>query len=63
MKSLIELESEDCRYPFGDETFLFCGEVKREKSSYCEFHHRLCWIKPASNAPKARKYHGTDFAA
>ena len=62
MKSLLDLEPEDCRYPFGDETIMFCGEARIEKSSYCEFHHRLCGVKPISNAPKARVYHGTDFS-
>lgn len=35
----------DCRYPFGDPRdadFGFCGEARREGSSYCAGHHRLC---------------------
>ncbi len=63
MKTLMDLEDHDCRYPFGDETILFCGEAKREKSSYCDFHHRLCWTPAISKPAKSRVYHGTDFAA
>ena len=63
MKSLVDLEKHDCRFPFGENPFLFCGEVKRDDSSYCDFHHRICWVKPISAPVKARVYHGTDFAA
>lgn len=64
MKTLMEIEDHDCRYPFGDEVIMFCGEAKQEKSSYCAFHHRKCWVVPISQAAhKARVYHGTDFAA
>lgn len=62
MKTLMDLEDHDCRYPFGDSSIMFCGEVKQDKSSYCEFHHRLCWRPAITQAPKARKYHGTDFS-
>ena len=41
MKVLFELENNDCRYMM-DDTF-FCAEVQREKSSYCDFHHRICF--------------------
>jgi GcrA cell cycle regulator len=36
---LLELESGDCRYPYGGdeegEAITFCGHVRREDSSYC----------------------------
>lgn len=41
-----ELEKGDCRYPYGDQTFLFCGHPIQEDSSYCPAHHALCWNKP-----------------
>ncbi len=63
MKTLLELEDHDCRFPFGDEVIMFCGEARQEKSSYCPFHHRKCWVVPIVTLPKARVYHGTDFAA
>lgn len=62
-----------CTVPFADVTgcmftpddgpFLFCDGPKQAGSSYCTAHHALCWVKPISNAPKARVYYGTDFAA
>lgn len=60
MKVLFELEKNDCRYMM-DGTF-FCAEVQRDKSSYCDFHHRICWVVPIASERKARVYHGTDFA-
>lgn len=36
-----------CMYPEGDGVhMLFCGQPRREDSSYCVFHHRLCYWKP-----------------
>ncbi len=63
MKTLLELDDNDCRYAFGDGPFLFCGDPKQDKSSYCVHHHRACWTLAIPNKPKARVYHGTDFAA
>lgn len=60
--TLMDLEKDDCTYPYGDGPFTYCGHPKREGSSYCVPHHHLCWVKPQSNKPKARIYHGTDFA-
>lgn len=62
MKTLFELEDNDCRYPYGNGPYLFCGDPKQEQSSYCSHHHSVCWVKPISTAAKARKYHGTDFS-
>jgi len=43
--SLIELESGDCRYPYGGdeegESITFCGHPRREDSSYCKAHFHL----------------------
>jgi GcrA cell cycle regulator len=43
--SLLELESGDCRYPYGGdeegEPITFCGHVRREGSSYCTAHFHL----------------------
>jgi GcrA cell cycle regulator len=39
--SLLDLGPDQCRYPFGDGPFTFCGCEKIEGSSYCEPHHRL----------------------
>jgi hypothetical protein len=52
MKTLIDLEANDCRFPFGDQEFTFCaapqhlyvfrGELR--KSSYCREHHFRCTV-------------------
>jgi GcrA cell cycle regulator len=43
--SLLELESGDCRYPYGGdeegEAITFCGHARREDSSYCTAHFHL----------------------
>jgi hypothetical protein len=64
MKTLLELEDGDCRYPFGESApYLFCGDPAQDKSSYCSACHAIAWVKPISALAKARVYHGTDFAA
>lgn len=35
--------SNDCRYPYGDSNFLFCGHPKSAGSSYCPGHKALTW--------------------
>ena len=43
--SLLELECNDCRYPYGGnvegEAITFCGHPRRKGSSYCTAHFRL----------------------
>lgn len=39
--SLIDLEPDDCRYPYGDGPFVFCGHAKEAGSPYCYPHSRL----------------------
>ena len=45
--SLVELEREHCRYPYGGdeegEAITFCGHPRRAGSSYCTPHFHLCW--------------------
>jgi GcrA cell cycle regulator len=38
---LIDLEHDQCRYPYGDGPFTFCGCPKIDGSSYCGPHHTL----------------------
>ena len=45
--SLVELEADDCRYPYGGdaegEPITFCGHPRREGASYCPSHvHLTC---------------------
>lgn len=55
-KSLDELESRDCRFPFGDEApYRFCGKRVKSGSSYCEYHHSITW-KPAEKPNPATAF-------
>lgn len=40
-KTLLELGPNDCRYPFGDGPYTFCGHPQFEGSSYCGAHFGL----------------------
>ena len=44
--SLLDLEPNDCRYPYGDGPMTFCGHPKQAGSQYCTPHHFLCWERP-----------------
>lgn len=39
--SLLDLARGQCRYPFGEGPFVFCGCEAAPKSPYCEAHHEL----------------------
>ena len=60
MKTLIELDPNDCRYPFGEGPFVFCGDPqhiylckgKMIQSSYCREHHFMCARAPEMQAAK-----------
>lgn len=45
-KSLVDLEPHDCRFPFGDGPFTFCGRRKVDGVSYCEDHVKACYQPP-----------------
>ena len=51
--TLIDLEDNDCRYPYGGDTdgepITFCGHPRREGSSYCTSHFHL------TTAPELRE--------
>jgi hypothetical protein len=38
---LLDLQVHHCRYMISETRF--CGERKRNGSSYCADHHKLCW--------------------
>lgn len=50
-KSLIELESRDCRWPIGDNDFQFCAEEVVEGKPYCLKHCKLAYV-PSRYAEK-----------
>jgi len=45
-KTLLDLDPNDCRWPFGDGPFTFCGCKKSPIGSYCEEHTRLATAPP-----------------
>lgn len=53
---LEDLKNSQCRYPYGDGPYTFCGHPVKEKSPYCTEHHKICFkiirsgkIKDATN--------------
>jgi len=55
--SLLDLKPNTCRYPKGgndDLPILFCGQPAMEGSSYCEYCHNVCWVKPKRSNERAR---------
>jgi GcrA cell cycle regulator len=52
--SLAEIERGECRYPYGDGPFTFCGHPAVEGASYCAPHKDLCWIEPTVRNERAR---------
>jgi hypothetical protein len=60
MKTLLDLEPGDCRYPFGDGPIVFCGSNAVAGSSYCLPHKILCTKATDHPARGADKPH---FAA
>lgn len=41
--NLLELEPYQCRWPYGEGPYTFCGHLKRGDPSYCGFHARLVY--------------------
>jgi GcrA cell cycle regulator len=39
---LLDLAPADCRYPYGEGPYVFCGLPLTEGSSYCSAHNDLC---------------------
>jgi GcrA cell cycle regulator len=44
--TLEDLHRGECRYPYGDGPFLFCGHAAAVGSSYCKAHKELCSEPP-----------------
>lgn len=62
--TLLELEQQHCRFPYGLGPYTYCGhDVDPSGGSYCPEHRSLCCVEVRPHAPKARVYHGTNFAA
>jgi GcrA cell cycle regulator len=64
--TLDQLEPDDCRYPFGEGPFTFCGRLNADGSSYCEEHFLLSTTHTRSNSDavteaRARRMRGINF--
>lgn len=64
--TLDQLDRDDCRYPFGDNPFSFCGRLNMNGRSYCPEHFRLTITHGRSNseavtAARARRMRGINF--
>jgi GcrA cell cycle regulator len=64
--TLDQLEPDDCRYPYGDGPFLFCGRPNLDGKSYCPGHFRLSTMKERSiseavSDARARRMRGINF--
>lgn len=54
VKTLLELNSDECRYPVTDAApHRFCGHPQTLGSHYCAEHHATCYL-PGTAMPKIR---------
>jgi GcrA cell cycle regulator len=53
--SLLDLQHGQCRYPYGDGPFTFCGCQAEPGRPYCEPHQYLCTTVYASASPDQRR--------
>lgn len=58
--TLLELDDNKCRWPFGDGPFTFCGCAVRDESPYCDTHHAIAYVPPRPLA--VPKYFGRRVA-
>lgn len=61
--SLIDLPDTACRYPYGEGPYTYCGHETMfvstdTRSSYCEAHHRLCWVPPKQRKAESSRHTG-----
>lgn len=56
-KTISELTPAHCRFVYGDPRadYFFCGGLVKPGSSYCPFHHSICWTKSAERWNPRRK--------
>ena len=64
-KSLLNLQDEDCRWPFGDGPFSFCACAKEPGLPYCRPHAQIAFAPPNQGTPRAhlKRYHCGILAA
>jgi GcrA cell cycle regulator len=52
-KQFFELKESDCRYPYGEQSFLFCAAEALPNRSYCGEHFALCCPGIAAKSNRA----------
>jgi GcrA cell cycle regulator len=52
-KQFFELEESDCRFPFGEQSFVFCAAAALPNRSYCGEHFALCCPGIAAKSNRA----------
>lgn len=45
-KNLLELGKGECKFPYGESNFSFCGYPTDPGKSFCPTHHKICWQSP-----------------
>lgn len=55
---LTDLKHKECRFPYGDGPFTFCGHPKNPGSSYCR-HHLFLSIKPIATIRSRERLHAS----
>lgn len=56
--AILDLEPHHCRWPVNDAPFMFCGDAKRDGSSYCTRHFGASRGR-SWESPRSRNQHGT----
>lgn len=56
--ALMDLKDHHCRFSF--KAGAFCGAQRKEKSSYCERHHLVCYDLAATKRVRAKKRKPSD---
>jgi hypothetical protein len=52
-----DLTSRSCKFVINDgnpKDFLFCGDDRKDGSSYCERHHKMCYVAGTSDQERNR---------
>ena len=52
-RTIAEIEARECRWPYGDGPFTFCGHVTALGVSYCPTHAKLAFATPTPVAKRA----------
>lgn len=60
--SLLDLKPHHCRFPYGDGPHFFCGATVKQFTSYCPYHHSVCYGRPAATPEQIEQARKARFA-